>query len=128
MEVKNGWKCKEDCGECCGTITLNPEIVFKNIGKIQRKITKTIPIGRDEDIYETEDGLCLFLTPDKECAIYQDRPEVCRLYGINPKLPCPYIKPNGNPRSPAKIKRTQRQIDHNINDTLKRMKRFVEEK
>jgi hypothetical protein len=118
------WTCKEDCGNCCGPIPLAEELVIRNLKKIQRKIIKQVPISKTESIYETVDCVCIFLTPNKQCAIYEDRPNICMIYGTDPKLPCPYIKPNGNPRSPAKTKHMQRQIDRDVTDKLKHMQKF----
>ena len=36
----------------------------------------------------TDDGFCVFLSHDKRCVIYKDRPLLCRLYGTIPQLQC----------------------------------------
>lgn len=35
---------------------------------------------------------CPFLRKDLKCNIYENRPEVCRLMGIVPQMPCEYLK------------------------------------
>lgn len=50
-------------------------------------------------------GRCAYLTPEKRCSIYEDRPKICRLYNDHPLMPCSYCKPgafvNGAPRLTA---------------------------
>ena len=118
------FKCKANCGECCGVIPLNPQLVLNNVDKIQVEPIETIELG-GEAVPMTEDGLCIFLRrEDKQCMIYDERPSVCRKYGLNDELPCPYIRPNGYPRSPAKVKRMQRQINHDIDFKMKQMENY----
>ena len=70
------------------------------------------------DVWVICDGLkCVFLNPDtKKCAVYEYRPQVCRDYGIGKfdALSCPYLKSNGKRRTPAMVKRVQRQINKNV--------------
>lgn len=37
----------------------------------------------------TEEGSCGYLV-DGRCSVYNDRPTICRLYGVTEKLPCNY--------------------------------------
>jgi RNA ligase (TIGR02306 family) len=57
--------------------------------------------SRNMDLLETEGNSCPYLGLDFKCSIYEDRPEVCRLYGneqdIN--LTCQYQDKNGRMRS-----------------------------
>jgi len=41
----------------------------------------------------TEDATCVFLTSEKRCAVYEQRPPVCHLFGTIPELPCSYAHP-----------------------------------
>jgi hypothetical protein len=116
------WKCKEDCAECCGIVPIPNEIFDRNSADVQKDILKSVEFDNDDRIYETADGYCPFLTADKKCAIYNDRPDICKRYGIDPTLPCPHIKPNGNPRSTADSKRTQRKINQEVDNKLKKMR------
>ncbi|OPY31173.1 MAG: Flagellin N-methylase [Methanocella sp. PtaU1.Bin125] len=58
----------------------------------------------------TPDGDCIFLRPDKSCAVYEDRPDVCREYGRIVELPCPYFKANGEPRNREEVRRMKKMI------------------
>lgn len=120
------WKCRERCGECCGPVPIPLKTFLTNGDKHQRECTGTIEWNAGRDIVpETNDGLCLFLTEEKTCAIYDERPEICRRYGIDPRIPCPYVKQNGNPRSPAKVKHWQRKIDHDVDYGIRKMERQI---
>lgn len=80
-----------NCGKCCANVPFSEDFINANITKAQKPFSELIPV-LDAFIPKTEDGYCLFLTKDKRCAIYSDRPEVCRLQGEIPELPCPYKK------------------------------------
>lgn len=51
----------------------------------------------------TFDRQCVFLNNEKRCIIYDDRPRICRDFGIR-KVMCPYIKPDGTARSEKETK------------------------
>lgn len=107
-------------GDCCGCVPFRKSLLDKHSDKIQKEIDKILPTQyEDEVVVASKDGMCIFLKDDKSCAIYEDRPDVCRRYGLDPALPCPYVNSKGNIRSKAKIKRTQRIIDHKIDAKIK---------
>lgn len=115
------FKCRDKCGECCGIIPLDKEIIERNKDKIQGEVVEVID-GGTYQYYLTKDLGCIFLDREtKKCNIYNDRPDVCKMYGVtmDPRLQCPYIKPNGNPRSEAGRKRIERQTNKIIKEALK---------
>jgi hypothetical protein len=57
-----------------------------------------------------------------KCAIYDERPEVCRLYGMIDRLPCPHFKRSGNPRSPASQNITMKKINADVDRVAKGLK------
>ncbi len=126
------FECIKNCGECCGLVPFQEDTILNNIDKIQVKPTETVNIDAEKQydgsiqkdiMYPmTDDGLCIFLRrKDMKCMIYNDRPDVCKKYGTIQELPCPYINYNGNKRSPAKVKRIQRQINHDVDFKLKQI-------
>jgi len=117
------WKCRPDCeSDCCGIVPL-PKVTVKMFEHLkQRPVKEILEVSDDEIIPFTDDMNCVFLSKDNKCVIYDSRPPVCRDYGIKPELQCPYIKMNGKPRSPAQVKRVQRQINRDINAKMERMK------
>lgn len=119
------FKCKENCGECCGIVPIKKEVWEKNLAKAQKHIKEVIEIRGD--VYAiTDDIKCVFLSKRNKCVIYEDRPQICRNYGIgyDNALSCPYIKPNGNPRSPAMIKRIQRMINRDVDAKIKQIEKI----
>lgn len=119
--------CKADC---CGPVVFPKQIVAKNIEKVQREIGEHKDAG-DEIALLPKDGVaCVFLTEEYECAIYDDRPDVCKRFGCGRDeankeellLYCPHFKPNGNPWSPAKKKQLQRLVNHKLDYTMKKVK------
>jgi len=95
------FRCKENCGECCGIVPIDKIIVKLCEHKAQVNATEIIAFGEDEIVPMTEDFFCIFLNrTTKKCEIYEFRPEVCRQYGEIRALKCPY-----DPRfMPKKVK------------------------
>ncbi|NOR85895.1 hypothetical protein GQ473_07325 [archaeon] len=117
------WVCRKSCNECCGNIAFPKAVFEKNRGKIQRPIFEELEL--DGEIYPaTNDGVCVFNKADCRCAIYPDRPEVCRLYGTIPDLKCPYVDPRGVARTPAKVRRTQREINKRVTAQIKQIEKM----
>lgn len=118
-------KCPEEIG-CCGTIPFSKEFFEKNKDKIKVQPIEIIE-KRGAVVAATKDLRCVFLDPKTRlCAVYDDRPEVCRLFGTKEGikirglgLACPHFKPNGNEWSPGK----KRQIKHVQRKNFKKLLR-----
>jgi len=113
------FQCKDGCSDCCGNINLKKSLISKHLNKIQQIPEETLDLG-DEVFPLTDDSKCIFLIrKTNKCSIYDDRPYVCRIYGtgIEPKLLCPHIKPNGNPRSEA----VRKEYTDKLNEILKNL-------
>lgn len=94
MHEKIDWKkhC-EGCGECCGIVPLEPSLWEKHKDKVQN-LDEVVPFIKGLVVPFTKDIFCVFLDRDtKRCLIYEDRPEVCKLQGTVPQLPCPKLNP-----------------------------------
>jgi hypothetical protein len=88
-------------------------LILKNIELFQRKPEKTTRFQTTIGIHlliETSDNKCIFLKKDYKCAIYDQRPQTCRDYGLTKELPCPYINSLGVPRSQKGVERTRKEI------------------
>lgn len=103
VRTKNGdriwfadkWECVPDCGLCCEDhVAFTPRLLKTHKKDMQRTITREEQFG-DYVMARTEDSMCVFLKPDKRCAIYKLRPVVCRSYGRHPQMQCPYINSMG---------------------------------
>ena len=90
------WFCPPECGFCCGLVGLDPEVFEKHKNKVQRKIVKRWTVN-GKLYLATEDRYCLFLNPEGRCVIYEDRPKICRDFGITPGLECPFFDLKGVP-------------------------------
>lgn len=83
--------CK-GCGKCCGPVPFTPDFLMANSHLYQE-----LPVSLDYKfpglvIPETESLDCVFLDKEtKRCVVYKNRPEVCRLQGTIPELPCPKL-------------------------------------
>lgn len=123
INVAKGWVCRPKCNQCCGNVPIPKELFEKHKSKVQREIVECLDL--DGEIYPaTNDGICVFNMPDCRCAIYSFRPKICRLYGTISDLKCPYIDHRGIARTPAKVRRTQREIDKRVNAQIKQIQKM----
>lgn len=121
-------KCPEGSG-CCGIIYFKKDFIERNKNKFQVEPTEIKTDGEIGAVI-TDDLMCVFLNrKTKLCAVYDDRPEVCRLFGTKEGiqksglgLACPHFKPNGNDWSPA----MKAKIRHVTRKNLKKMLRKAE--
>lgn len=102
------FECKKYHGRCkagcCGPVPIKRTLWQKKQHAIQRPI-KELMIGTSKEgkivIPLTKDHYCAFLKEDLSCAIYEDRPDICRKFGDEShKLSCcPMQKVDGSPRN-----------------------------
>jgi hypothetical protein len=112
-------KCPEGRA-CCGIVPIKEDVWEKHKDKVKEKIS----IHKvDNLVFPLLEGSlkCCFLNDEGKCLIYEDRPEVCREYGMTDRLPCPFFKPNGNPRSEARKKQILRKVDKDVDKVIKKM-------
>jgi Fe-S-cluster containining protein len=114
------WKCIEGCkAECCGIVPIPKELAKKHEKMAQVKAMEIMPFGNNDIVPLTEDAFCIFLDrKTKKCVIYEERPEVCRRYGLAEDLPCAYIDLRGKTRTPAKQRRMLRHINKEVGKTI----------
>lgn len=113
------FKCKDQCGVCCGIVPIPKDLAMELQSFSKVKPTEVIEIKGSLFIF-TKDMLCVFLDrKTKECSIYSKRPDICKRYGIDPKLPCPYFDADGNRRN--RLERIRKEIEiNNLVEALKR--------
>lgn len=101
------FQCLENCSVCCGPVPFPKDIwkKFKHLAEKPDYVIRTsiavFPVRKNME--------CVFLI-NHNCLIYNNRPQICRDYGIIAELPCPFLKANGNKRSPAQTKKIERNI------------------
>lgn len=87
------WKklCK-GCGKCCGPVPFGIQFYHDHTEQLQTKPEREL-VGAfpGKVVPITKFGDCVFLTDESQCAIYKDRPAVCRLYGTTPEMKCPKL-------------------------------------
>jgi len=111
-------KCRSDC---CGIIPIQKELVNRFRERLS-DVNEEVEAG-EELFLMTDDFMCAFLDREsRRCRIYDDRPEVCRTYGEtkDPRLQCPRLKPNGNPRSVNSAKIIDRDTGRRMKEATKR--------
>lgn len=112
-------KCDNDC---CGIVLIPYSTYLKHKDKV---LGIKIQVMEDDVVFDTPDCKCPFISKkNKSCMIYEDRPLVCRVYGLCDSLLCPYIKKNGRLRTPAGIRQTQRLINHDVENKLRKIERL----
>lgn len=105
----DAFKCINGCHLCCEPINLTKEFWNKHKDKAQLLYELwevdglILPLRKDDDH-------CVFLTTMNGCAVYDDRPIVCRIYGLDSGFECPYLKPDGTVR--RRHERRRRESEH----------------
>ena len=86
-------RCK---AECCGVVPIPRAIFERNKHKLQREVQTITDAFPGQVIALAENATCGFLTLDHKCAIYEERPSVCRKFGsvneTHEMLICPHKK------------------------------------
>ena len=134
-------RCKADC--CRGPIPM-PRALFERHVPI-RKVIAVQDIGNGHVVVLGEDetrstanpktmisggpgaktvyGCCPFLGLDNSCSIYEDRPEVCRIFGseVDAFMTCSYQAADGRVRARPERRRIERITFEKRDASLKRM-------
>lgn len=114
------WVCKNNCAECCGIFPMSQKLYKKNKHVQQRRVEQLVKVGTSV-VPMTVDGLCVFLQENKKCAIYDQRPQVCKNYGQVFDLPCPYLDVCGKKLSRGEIFRRKRNIDNHVSTVFEKV-------
>ena len=136
--------CKFDCKDfvdkchacCCGMIPFEKKLYNDNVDKI---ITKPIKVNefheldpfdnkeKDFIIPITNNMTCCFLQDDYKCAIYDERPTVCKVFGDEtvPALSCHYQDKDGKKRSRQSKRQLERKSEKNLKAYLKKGKSII---
>jgi Fe-S-cluster containining protein len=112
-------KCLAKCKAiCCGIVPFDPGFIAKH--KTVREVVNRLDISDGNVVLETKDWRCPYLGEDYRCTVYEDRPDVCRLYGNEQQinLTCQYQDKDGRIRSRQERRAVEREIG-------KMIKRFV---
>lgn len=81
--------------QCCYNIPFDSGELDRFKEKICNPVLFTLPMGPAVVPFTDADpnkNKCPFLRKDYKCNIYENRPNVCRKFGVIPELPCKWIK------------------------------------
>jgi Fe-S-cluster containining protein len=111
---------------CCGIVPIPITTWQKNQHNIHREVKekhKVYVTDQDNEQHTailpiTSDALCPFLKEDLRCAIYADRPKVCKQFGDESHwaLRCPMQHKDGTPRSEDDLIELTTKVDEWVND------------
>jgi Fe-S-cluster containining protein len=120
------FECKKyhcECkARCCGIVPIPVVTWQKNQHNIQKPVLYAHKVLAQDPHTEkretsilpvTEEMLCPFLKEDLSCAIYQQRPEICKKFGDETHLMlcCPVQKADGTPRTENEKEIFEQQIN-----------------
>jgi Fe-S-cluster containining protein len=82
-------QCTGACWECCGPVPFLP-VERAKVQAAADLLGVRWTAAPDQVSFPVvgADGICPFLTADHRCGIYENRPTVCRMFGVVPGLPC----------------------------------------
>ena len=119
------FECKKNCGMCCGPVPIKKETYEKNKGRA--KPHYSVDLGTHvlalQGTDEKPSAKCAFLQDDMKCAIYEERPPICRVFGQTDALPCPFLTKDGCPRN----RKSRREVERLEDKRLKSLKKKMEE-
>lgn len=93
---KSDLPCIEGCSECCGPVMGSRE-EFRRAPKLLGYIEQ-LESFVDQQVVNWC-GTCPYVMPGGGCAIYEDRPFLCRIFGASeePRLRCPHGRGSSRP-------------------------------
>ena len=120
-------KCQADC---CIYVPL-PKKVWKKYKHLVQQ--ETIPLNWDDGIIRfdqedsknvlplTENMRCPFLDKNYKCVIYENRPFICRIFGVSTArgLQCYYMKSDGTKRGKKDREKLCKENEANLNRIVK---------
>ncbi len=112
------FKCIEGCTECCGPVPFTAE-QWKKFKSKACEGAKIYTLG--ERLCAIDENMKCALLKDNRCAVYEDRPKLCKDFGLIEGMPCAFLKPNGNKRSEAMKKRIMRSHAKKFDETMRRI-------
>jgi hypothetical protein len=125
--MSKGFRCTKERLErcraaCCGPVPI-PLGTWHRLRSLARDAEEIVQAG-DVVVPRTADGSCVFLDLETyACRVYDDRPEVCRLFGTAPHvlLECPEQDTRGRSRTPWQRKQHRARVEAAISATMKRL-------
>lgn len=133
------FNCKDyldECkAECCGIIPFEESFFDENRKNIQMEIIEEhlclagVPNDFEKKKYVfaiTENLDCCFKTKENTCAIYEKRPDICRIFGNESMkcLSCPHQNKNGVKRSATQKRTVIKDLKKTTNSLINFLDKF----
>ena len=138
FEKEPAFTCIPNCGRCCQIVSIPVEVFEKHTLDFQKPLKWLLYSSGEVDCPKcntriiakqvwavTEDGFCIFQKPDKQCAIYEDRPAICHLFGTVEKYRCPYHEKDGSSVEPKFQAARLKDIDEARERTIARFEKAI---
>lgn len=117
MEKIDCSQCKNK--DCCSIIGFPKDFANERKYLAEKKMIDRAVETKDEIFFLTKDSKCAFLDRlTGRCRIYDSRPKICRDFGYEPLLQCPYFKSDGTKRSFQERKITEMMIGKFVDETM----------
>jgi Fe-S-cluster containining protein len=102
-------KCK---AECCGPCPIPAPLYRRHRHRVAHEPAHEVLDGDGYMLAVDANGMCVFLGDDYRCAIYDDRPPVCRLFGTgcHPLMECIWQAPDGRERGRVERRQMERRL------------------
>ncbi len=83
-------KCQASCGPIDASLT-EREYFEKRSGKpFPEVLNLKLELNAALQVMRSRNFTCPYLNPVGQCDVYQNRPLICRLWGVAPEMPCPW--------------------------------------
>ena len=110
------FKCVEGCHMCCEPLNITKDYWEKHKDKALYVYEVYEVDGMILPIRQYDDH-CVFMEKDG-CLVYDDRPIVCRIYGLDSGFECPLLNPDGTPRKRNDRRRRVREYEKALGATM----------
>ena len=108
--------------ECCGVMVFDADWYIKHRDQALKPHEAKYD-GKQYIFVFTDDFSCIFLNTQKKCVIYDERPEICRQYGVSEhrEIQCPYLCPDGSIRTRADRRRLLKEVGNTISNAKRQL-------
>jgi Fe-S-cluster containining protein len=96
-------RCNAGCFDCCGPVPWHPDELARVKDRVPAEGVRMRHVGGGWHLMAGSDGMCPFAS-SAGCAVYDDRPLMCRLFGTarDKQIACPHGCRPARPISDAK--------------------------
>lgn len=104
--------CSQCGAECCDVSTPFSLEDIKQIKKKHKKLLRGVKLVKSKadayTLHKRGNTQCVFLSEDKRCKVYEDRPQICRDFGEKAYARCAYCGLDEIPTDPEELRELAR--------------------